>query len=97
VRALEAVAEIALGMGAHEVRSAERSGRTLIELEPFRESGYQYLMRALAEQGNAAEALRVYERLRTILREELGAAPGPESQLLHRQLLSPVGEVSAPT
>jgi pentatricopeptide repeat protein len=96
VRALEAVAEIGLGMGAHEMRSAERSGRTLIELEPFRESGYRSLMRALAEQGNPAEALRVYERLRIVLRDELGTTPGTEAQRIHRQLLASAGEVSAP-
>jgi pentatricopeptide repeat protein len=89
VRALEAVAEIALGMGAHELRSAERSGRTLVELEPFRESGYRYLMRALVERGNVAEALRVYDRLRTVLRDELGVVPGAETLELHRRLLAP--------
>ena len=53
-------------------------------------------MRALAEQGNAAEALRVYERLRMVLRDELGASPGAETQRLHRQLLAPAIGVSAP-
>lgn len=53
-------------------------------------------MRALAERGNAAEALRVYDGLRIVLREELGAAPGAEAQRLHRQLLAPAGEISAP-
>lgn len=95
VRALEAVAETGLGMGAHELRSAERSGRTLVELEPFRESGYRYLMRAFAERGNPAEALRVYDRLRTVLRDELGAAPGVETQLLHRRLLAPAARAPA--
>ncbi len=95
VRALEAVAETGLGMRSHELRSAERSGRTLTELEPFRESGYRYLMEALAERGNAAEALRVYDRLRTVLRDELGAAPSGETQLLHRRLLAPAGGVRA--
>jgi len=96
IRALEAVADTGLGLGAHELRSAERSGRTLIDLEPFRERGCQYLMRTLAGQGNAAEALRVYEWLRAVLRDELGAAPGAEAQLLHRQLLAPAVELSAP-
>lgn len=95
VRALEAVAEIGLGMGAHELRSAERSGRALVELEPFRESGYCYLMRSLVERGNAAEALRVYERLRTVLREELGVSPGAEAQRLHRRLLKPIETASS--
>jgi DNA-binding SARP family transcriptional activator len=89
VRALEAVAATGLGLGEHEVLSAERSGRRLVGLEPFRESGYRYLMRALEARGNTAEALRVYERLRRTLRDELGAAPGAESQELHRLLLAP--------
>ncbi len=91
LRALEAVAETGLGLGEHEVLSTERSGRTLVELEPFRESGYRYLMRALEARGNTAEALRVYEQLRHTLRDELGAAPGAETQELHRVLLAPGG------
>ena len=39
-----------------------------------------------AAQGNRAEALPVYDRAR--LREKLGAAPGPETQALHRALLA---------
>ena len=54
---------------------------------PFRESGYRYLMEVLAARGNAAEALQVYEQLRTLLHEELGVAPSPASQELHRTLL----------
>ena len=38
----------------------------------LRESGYQLLMRALACQGNVAEALRVFESLRTLLPDRLG-------------------------
>jgi DNA-binding SARP family transcriptional activator len=44
-------------------------------------------METLAAQGNAAEALNVYETLRTLLREELGATPSPATQGLHRALL----------
>jgi Bacterial transcriptional activator domain len=36
---------------------------------------------------NVAEALRVYERLRVLLREELGIAPSPTVQAVHRRLL----------
>jgi DNA-binding SARP family transcriptional activator len=90
-RALEAVGAVGLGLGGHEVLSAERSGRALVELEPFRESGYRLLMGALAARGNAAEALRVYDALRVLLREELGASPGAETQALHRRLLAPAG------
>jgi DNA-binding SARP family transcriptional activator len=44
-------------------------------------------MEALAAQGNTAEALLAYERLRVLLREELGVAPCPEVQALHSRLL----------
>jgi DNA-binding SARP family transcriptional activator len=42
----------------------------------------------LHAQGNIAEALRVYERLRTLLREELGAAPAPMVQQVHERPLT---------
>ena len=44
-------------------------------------------MRALAERGNIADALRVYERLSDTLREELGVSPSPPTQDLHLSLL----------
>jgi len=46
-------------------------------------------METLERRGNRAEALLVYERLRTVLRDELGSAPGPQSQALHARLLGP--------
>ena len=88
LRALECIAAAGLAMGGTEVAAAERSARRLVELAPFRESGYRYLMEALAAHGNAAEALRVYDRLRCLLREELGVAPGVAAQDLHRRLLA---------
>jgi SARP family transcriptional regulator, regulator of embCAB operon len=87
LRALECDAAGSLGIGGSEVAAAERDARRLIKLAPFRESGHRVLMKALSRRGNNAEALLVYERLRTLLREELGAAPSAESQALHRQLL----------
>ena len=44
-------------------------------------------MEALAHEGNKAEALKVYERVRRRLRDDLGVAPSTRSQDLHRQLL----------
>ena len=64
-------------------RDAERAARRLIELAPYRESGYLALMHSHAARGNRAEALQVYELVRVLLRDELGAAPGPELQELH--------------
>jgi pentatricopeptide repeat protein len=87
LRALECYASAALGIGGVEIPGAERSSRRLIELEPFRESGYRLLMRALAERGNVADALRVYEQLKVLLRDELGVSPSPPTQALHVSLL----------
>ena len=87
LRALECDAAASLGIGGSEVAAAERDARRLISLAPYRESGHRLLMEALSRRGNCAEALLVYERLRILLRDELGAAPGLASQALHRQLL----------
>jgi DNA-binding SARP family transcriptional activator len=86
--ALECIGEGGLGLGGTELAAAERCGRALVALEPLRESGYRLLMRALEARGNAAEALAVYDRLRHLLRDELGAAPGAATQALHRHLLT---------
>ena len=59
----------------------------LTELAPYRETGHRILMEALERRGNVAEALRAYERLRVLLREELGIAPSPTLQAVHRRLL----------
>ena len=48
--------------------------------------------------GNAAEALRSFDELRRLLRDELGTAPGPQLMALHERLLrgdAPPQEVSA--
>ena len=88
LRALECYAQACLGVGGTELAAAERAGRELTKLTPYRESGYRHLMRALARSGNTAEALRVYEQLRTLLRDELGIAPCAETLQLHTELLS---------
>lgn len=87
IRALECVAQAALGLGGAELPAAERAGRALVELAPYRESGYLFLMRALAARGNVAEGLLVYDSLRRRLRDDLGTAPSAPVQELHRLLL----------
>jgi SARP family transcriptional regulator, regulator of embCAB operon len=87
LRALEAVAAGGLGVGGSELPSVERAARALIEAAPFRETGHRYLMRYFEARDDLAEALQVYERLRVLLRDELGVAPGAAAQALHRHLL----------
>lgn len=88
IRALECVAEVGTGLGGPELAATERAGRALIELSPFRESGYVHLMSALVARDEVAEAMRVYDRLRTSLRDELGIAPSARVQALHAELLA---------
>jgi DNA-binding SARP family transcriptional activator len=84
---LECVAAASLGLGGPELPQATSCARRLVELAPFRESGYRILMEALERSGNGAEALRVYDRLRLTLRDELGVPPGPAVQDVYRRLL----------
>lgn len=88
VRALECTARRSLGLGGSELALAERAGRRLVGLAPYRESGYAALMEAFERQGNVAEALWIYEDLRSRLRRELGAAPSPAVQRMHERLLT---------
>ncbi|WP_090099381.1 AfsR/SARP family transcriptional regulator [Lentzea jiangxiensis] len=57
------------------------------EAEPLRERVHELLMRALCHGGRPSEALTVYERLRTTLREELGVDPSPALRELHTRVL----------
>jgi SARP family transcriptional regulator, regulator of embCAB operon len=87
VRAIECNVRICLAVAGPELPTAERLARDLTARAPFRESGYCLLMRAMERRGNVAEAIRVYERLRSRLRDELGTAPSAEAQELHARLL----------
>jgi SARP family transcriptional regulator, regulator of embCAB operon len=87
VRGLECFASARLGLGGPTLPQAADCARQLIELAPFRESGHRILMEALERSGNAAEALRAYDRLRLMLRDELGVAPSPAIQSVYRRLL----------
>jgi DNA-binding SARP family transcriptional activator len=87
VRGLECFAAARLGLGGPTLPQAADCARLLIELAPFRETGHRILMEALERSGNIAEALRVYDRLRVMLRDELGVAPSPAVQSVYRRLL----------
>jgi DNA-binding SARP family transcriptional activator len=87
VRGLECFAAARLGLGGPTLPQAADCARRLIELAPFRETGHQILMEALERSGNVAEALRAYDRLRVLLRDELGVAPSPAVQDVYRRLL----------
>ena len=87
LRGLECLAAASLGLSGPALAQAEERARFLTTLAPYRETGHIILMEALERRGNIAEALRVYERLRVLLREELGIAPSPALQAVQRRLL----------
>jgi YVTN family beta-propeller protein len=91
-RALSCLVDACLRLG--EASEAAKWAEELIALEPFRETGYRRLMEAHAAAGNRAEALRVYERCRRLLSEELGAYPSPETESVYRELLGASGATS---
>ena len=84
-RALSALADASLRSG--DAREAAKWAEQTIALEPFRETGYRRLMEAHIAAGNRGEALRVYEQCRTLLADELGAYPSPETESIYRALL----------
>ncbi|MFI6586542.1 AfsR/SARP family transcriptional regulator [Embleya sp. NPDC050493] len=83
-------AEIALG----GLRAAIPELRVLVDAHPLRERARGLLMRALSGSGRQAEALEVYEDLRRVLAEELGADPSPELAAVHVAVLR--GELGGP-
>ena len=59
----------------------------MVQLEPFRETAYQLLMRMHAAAGDRAEALRVFAKCRALLREELGVSPSPQTEAVYLEIL----------
>lgn len=58
-----------------------------VALQPLRESAHVRLMVAHERAGNRGRALRAYEGCRRVLAEELGVAPGPETEARYLALL----------
>jgi DNA-binding SARP family transcriptional activator len=88
VRALECRARVYLWNG--ELPLAVEAARDAVELEPFRETAHQLLMRAHATAGNTAEALRAYERCRVMIADELGVDPSPATKEEYERILKSV-------
>ena len=84
--ALELEARAELGLA--NPRQAVHAARELVARAPYREGGHALFMEALAAQGNTAEALIAYERLRQLLRDELGTTPAHAVSDLHARLLA---------
>ena len=81
--ALEGRSEADLEAGTASIAELEQ----LASDEPLRERRWSQLMLALYRCGRQADALRAYERARTLLRDQLGIVPGLELEQLERAIL----------
>jgi DNA-binding SARP family transcriptional activator len=85
VRALSCRAQAAVATG--DPALAVGDAELVIELEPYREAAYVLLMRAHAAAGGRAQALQTYQRLRTLMADQLGASPSPISEAAYLEIL----------
>lgn len=67
--------------------TAAAYAQQLLQTDPLHEATYRTLMNLYIQQGDRARALRVYHTCMTVLQEELGVEPGPETQAIYQQLL----------
>lgn len=73
LHALEHLAESHIDRG--EIANAIDASLRAIQFEPLRESAWRILIRAHLTEGNTCEALRQFERYRTLLADEMGVEP----------------------
>lgn len=75
-----------LALGGHGPAAAELT--SLVETYPFRERLWGLYVRALYRCDRQAEALRAYNRARTVLAEQLGIDPSPALRQLEADVLA---------
>lgn len=85
LRALQCL--VTVSASNHEPLLAIQHASEMVQLEPFRETAYQLLMRMHAAAGDRAEALRVFARCRRLLRDELGVSPSPQTEAVYLEIL----------
>ncbi len=82
---------------AGQPEPAALAAERLVLANPWRETAWVLWMRLLAGAGRQAEALEVFQRLRSYLGEQLGASPGQEAADLHVRILrGEAGRAPAP-
>jgi DNA-binding SARP family transcriptional activator len=78
--ALEALADKLARVGRYG--EAVQAAHCAVQVEPLRETAHRTLVRIHLAEGNAAEALRVYESFRAVLTAEMGVSPTPRMEAL---------------
>ena len=80
MHALEAIADKLAAAGRYG--EAVQAAYAAVRAEPLRESAHRVVMRVHLAEGNLAEALRAYDSFRTLLADELGVLPTPQTSAL---------------
>ncbi|MFL6122740.1 BTAD domain-containing putative transcriptional regulator [Actinophytocola sp.] len=86
--------EADLQLGRHHELIGELG--SMVASEPTREDICAKLMVALYRSGRRVDALNVYQRMRTVLIDELGLDPAAELQRLHQLMLEANPELDLP-
>ncbi len=84
--ALLATGRLQAAAGRHQAAAA--AFRKAVAHEPLNESAHRELMNCWARLGETARAVRHYEELAGVLREQVGVAPAAETEALYRRLLT---------
>jgi predicted ATPase/DNA-binding SARP family transcriptional activator len=71
-----------------QLEEAIPAARRWLQLDPLNEDAHRRLMQLYAQSGQPAAALREFQELERVLREELNAAPQPETVALYEQIRS---------
>ena len=85
---LEALKELAAfygGRGNHEL--VIRYAQKILQRDPYREDAHCQVMEAYVGMGNRAAAIEQFDRLRKLLRSELGVAPLPATITKYESLI----------
>jgi predicted ATPase/DNA-binding SARP family transcriptional activator len=84
--ALLAAGRLQAAAGRHQAAAA--AFRRAVAHEPLNESAHRELMTCWARMGETARAVRHYEELAGVLRDQVGVAPAAETEALYRRLLA---------
>ncbi|WP_433791876.1 AfsR/SARP family transcriptional regulator [Actinoplanes sp. CA-252034] len=88
VAAVNALLQHAAATLADDPARSLRLAQEAIELNPFLESGYRAAMTAAIAMERQDDALRIYERCRQLLDEELGVSPSADLVRLQREVIA---------
>jgi DNA-binding SARP family transcriptional activator len=85
LRALQCLA--AVSAANNEPLLAIQHASEMVQIDPFKETAYQLLMKMHFAAGDRAEALRVFARCRERLRDDLGVSPSPQTEAVYLAIL----------